>query len=79
MDEGALDRLGPSIFNPLDSLCHSQAAHGGVQGEANVDHPILEGTYLLLHRIRLLHQLPIPMHLRSEPPIFLVDKSRVGP
>ena len=72
-----MDRPGPSIFDPLDSFRFGQATHGGVQGEADVNHPILESTYYLLHRVRLLHQLPVPMHFGSKSPIFLVNKSRV--
>ena len=50
-----------------------------MQSEADVDHPILESTYLLFYRIRLLHQLPIPMYLSSEPPIFFINESCIDP
>ena len=46
--------------------------HRGVQGEAHVNHPILKGTYLL-------HQLPVPMHLGSESPVFFINESCVDP
>ena len=74
-----MDRPGPAIFYPLDCFGFCKTAHGRMQGEADVDHLILESTYLLLHPVCLVHQCPIPMHLGSKPPIFLVDEGRVDP
>ena len=50
-----------------------------MQGEADVNHSILEVTYLLLHLVRLVHQHPVPMHLGSKPPILFIDEGRVDP
>ena len=74
-----MDRPGPAIFYPPDCFGFRKTAHGRMQSEADIDHSILESTYLLLHPIRLVHQCPIPMHLSSKPPIFLVDEGRVDP
>ena len=74
-----MDRPGSAIFYPPDCFGFCKTAHGRVQGEANVDHPILESTYLLLYPICLVHQRPILKYLGSEPPVFLVDEGRVDP
>ena len=74
-----MDRPGLAIFYPPDCFGFREAAHGRMQGEADIDHSILESTYLLLHLVCLVHQRPIPMHLGSKPPIFLVDEGRVDP
>ena len=74
-----MDRPGPVIFYPLDCFGFRKTAHGRMQGEANIDHSILESTYLLLHLVCLVHQRPIPMHFGSKPPVFLVDEGRVDP
>ena len=74
-----MDCPGSAIFYPPDCFSFREAAHGRMQGEANVDHSILKSTYLLLHLVRLVHQLPIPMHLGSEPSVFFVDKGGVDP
>ena len=74
-----MDRPGPGIFYPLDCFGLRKTAHGRVQGEANIDHSILKSTYLLLHPVCLIHQRPIPKHLGSKPPVFLIDEGRVDP
>ena len=74
-----MDRPGPAIFYPLDCFGFRKTAHGRVQGEANIDHSILESTYLLLHLVCLVHQRPILIYLGLKPPIFLVDEGRVDP
>ena len=72
-----MDRPGPAIFYPLNCFSFRKTAHGRVQGEANINHSILESTYLLLHSVCLIHQRPVPMHLGSKSPVFLVDEGRV--
>ena len=79
VDQGAVDRPGPAIFYPLDCFCFRKTVHGRMQGEADVDHSILEITYLLLHLVCLVHQCPIPMHLGSKPSVFFVDEGHVDP
>ena len=79
MDQGAVDRPGPLIFYPLDCFGFREMTHGLMQGEADVDHSILESTYLLLHLVRLVHQRPIPMHLGSKPSVFFVDEGCIDP
>ena len=74
-----MDRPGPAIFYPFDCFGFRKTAHGRVQGEANINHSILESTYLLLHPVCLVHQRPIPIYLGSKPPVFLVDEGRVDP
>ena len=74
-----MDCPGPAIFYPLDCFGFHKTAHGRMQGEANIDHSILESTYLLLHPVCLVHQCPIPMYLGLKPPVFLVDEGRVDP
>ena len=74
-----MDRPGPAIFYPLDCFGFRKTAHGRMQGEADVDHSILESTYLLLHLVCLVHQCPVPMHLSPKPPVFLIDEGRVDP
>ena len=79
MNQGAEDRPEPAIFDPPDCFGFRKTAHGRMQGEANIDHSILESTYLLLHLVCLVHQRPIPKHLGSESPVLLVDEGRVDP
>ena len=74
-----MDCPGPAIFYPPDCFGFREATHGRMQGEADVDHSILKSTYLLLHLVCLIHQLPIPMHLSSEPSVFFIDKGGVDP
>ena len=68
-----------SILDPPDSFCFGKTSHGGMQGEADVNHPILEGTYLLFHCVCLLNQLPVPVHLGPKPSVFFVDEGGVNP
>ena len=79
MNQGAEDRPGPAIFYSLDCFGFRKTAHGRMQGEADINHSILESTYLLLHLVCFVHQCPIPKHLGSEPPVLLVDEGRVDP
>ena len=74
-----MDCPSSAIFYPPDCFGFREAAHGRMQGEADVDHSILKSTYLLLHLVCLVHQLPIPMHLGSEPSVFFVNKGGVDP
>ena len=79
MDEGGVDRPSPSIFDSFDCFGLGEMAHGSVQSETDVNHPVLKSTYLLLHLVRFVHQRPIPMHLSSKPPVFFVDEGCVDP
>ena len=74
-----MDCPGPAIFYSSDGFGFRETAHGRMQGEANIDHSILESTYLLLHLVCLVHQRPVPKHLGSESSVFLVDEGRVDP
>ena len=79
MDEGTVDCPGPPIFDSPDSLCLSKATHRGMQGEADVNHLILESTYLLFHLVRLIHQRPVPMYFGTEPSVFFVNEGSIDP
>ena len=59
--------------------CLGKTAHGSVQSETDVDHPVLESTYLLLHLVCLIHQRPVPMYFGPESTVFLIDKGHVDP
>ena len=74
-----MDCPGPSIFDSPDGFCLGKATHGGMQGEADVNHPILESTYLLFHLVRLVHQHPVPMYFGLEPSVFFVNEGSVDP
>ena len=74
-----MNRPGPAIFYPFDCFGFRKTTHGRMQGEADIDHSILESTYLLLHLVCLVHQRPVPKYLRSESSVFLVDEGRVDP
>ena len=74
-----MDRPSPAIFYPSDCFGFRKTTHGRMQGETDIDHSILESTYLLLHFVRLVHQRPIPKYFGWKPPVLLVDEGRVDP
>ena len=79
MDKGGVDCPSPSIFDPSDCFGFGETAHGSVQSETDVDHPVLESTYLLLHLVCLIHQRPVPMYFSPESTVFFVDEGCVDP
>ena len=74
-----MDCPSPLIFDSSDCFCLGETTHGSVQSETDVDHPVLESTYLLLHLVCLIHQRPVPMYFGPEPAVFFVDEGCIDP